>query len=207
MFCFQKNCSGKLDKNIERIAEETRWWKDSGNILNSMEDSLEQKSTAIKTRIKQENEDLEHRKDRALQMSITVEEQKREIAKIEKRNIKLKEKEEHEAELLKEQKLVVALRETSKQDLEELNEKLHECTSNLRYNENQIQNLENQISNANRLAHDIRKVIEEIKTVIAEEVKGPLIKMNNGTPKENILNNLESLFDKAAKDILKYQNE
>ncbi|KAG8200318.1 hypothetical protein JTE90_028502 [Oedothorax gibbosus] len=205
---YQENCSKKLDKNIEKIVDETRWWKDSGDILCSMKDSLEQKNAAIYRKIKEEKENLKQRKDKALQVSIIVEEQKREIAKLEKRNVKLKQEEKEEAQLLKEQKILVSQRETAKQDLEELSSKLQEYKSITKYNEYFIQNIENKISKAKLLASDLKDVIETANNLITEDLELPLVKKDNEIPQpKNILQNLECLFEGATKLIFESQQK
>ena len=197
-----------MDKNIERIAEETRWWKDSGDILCSMEDSLEQKNSAIKSKIKEEKENLRQRKDKALQISIIVEEQKIEILKLEQLHVELKQKEEQESQLLEEQKLLVSQREKAKQDLEQLNSKLQEYKSIVKYNEHYIHNIEKKFSKAKLLASETKKVIEKANILITEEVKLPLIKTcNEISEPKNILKNLESLFKEATKIVFETQQE
>lgn len=164
-----------------------------------MEDALKQKNLAIKNKIKEEKNNLRQRKDKALKIAIMIKEQEREIVKLEKRNVKLKKKEELEAQLLQEQKLTVSEREKAKQDLEELNSKFQDYKSIIKYNEQYIQNIENKMSKAKLLDSELQNVMKKAHHLITEEVKFPLIKTNNEIPMpKNILQNLERLFEEAT---------
>ncbi|GIY95991.1 hypothetical protein CEXT_404421 [Caerostris extrusa] len=58
----KERLQGRLDSNIERIAEETRWWGDSGNVLQSMVERLEESNASKAANLAKEQGRLERKK-------------------------------------------------------------------------------------------------------------------------------------------------
>ncbi|GFX82005.1 uncharacterized protein TNCV_2572041 [Trichonephila clavipes] len=204
---FQKNLKENLNKNIERLAEEIRWWKDSGNILKSMEERLEEKNAATSGDIEKGKKRLETQKESVLEASVKLQEQKQKVSALEKFNADLMQTAENTARLQIEEKRLRSLKVNAKKNLSELQKKFKKSLDRLYENENHIKELEDEVAWVDEYANYLANVLESARNIVADEVKQTSIKTYNGPPEQkNILAEFEGLFDEATKRIYEYTN-
>ncbi|GFU30512.1 uncharacterized protein NPIL_61731 [Nephila pilipes] len=199
---YQENLKEQVDKNIERIAEEIRWWKDSGNILKSMQKRLGENIASKSDDIAKDKKELETRKKSILDASVKLQEKKNKISSHEKFNAQLTLVKENEARMQEEEKRLTFLKVNAQRNLSGLQKKFKKSIDCLEYNENSMKELGNEIATVDKFGNYLANVLESAKNIIAGEVTQTSIKTYGGpAEKKKTLTELESLFDEATKFI------
>lgn len=198
IFSYQSQLKGKMSKSLERIMEETRWWRHSWQTLLNKLNNLKQTNKIEASNLARLRIDIQNRKGVVLLDSVDLCKQKSNIASFERRMKSFKGTEiRHTAKkwesadslhtsLSKLESHVVA----RKADLKQYYNLLEK-------NESCIKELESDVKYANDFAGILSSIIKEAASLIENEIK--YCHESDPSDKTDTLLQLDGLLAKASK--------
>ncbi|XP_015917724.1 coiled-coil domain-containing protein 175-like [Parasteatoda tepidariorum] len=204
---YQDELSSNVNSNLLRIAEETRWWENSGYILLNNRKSLEQSNALKMAVLKKLKQDIKFHSENCLHHSLLLHDRKKKLESMKTHILQLRKTQQEKIELNKKSIYLDFLIKEYEKEFDSKRQDLKEITVSEEDSEVFIKTLELKLSGENNFGRLLSEIIKDALKLIEEEVKHSILKTyGEFTKTKDILSELDTLLREATKFIYECQS-